>query len=403
MQVYLEKENCFDVITLAAKPTAVKEDDWTAMDKKARFFLVMGVESNILIHIKKTTTAREAWNALKKYFVRDTLTGYVRIARKLFRASLEVGGNMEEHLNQMLTWFDELSEISKDNFDEKRKLIIILSSLNEEYDTLITALEARDEDDLTVELIRNKLLEEWEKKKSKEPETALKVTSKKFVQKKRCYHCHEEGHFRNQCEEFKNWKSNEAAKSKSSESGKNADAKVVVVQDFAFSTATHFGFGWFIDSGATVHICNDQRLFSDIDYSIKQNIVMADGKSIVSRGAGTVKICADVPDCQQIIPVHNVLYVPEAEGNLLSVRRLTNRGFEVNFSANQCKIKLNGRVVGMSDGSPGLYRLREGREALLMASKSNNVCIHEWHRRLGHRDINVIRQMTKLWIAFCQM
>lgn len=406
MQIFLEKENCFDVIEKEAKPTTVKDDDWKAMDKKARFYIVMGVEANILVHIKKTATAREAWSILKKYFVRNTLTAYVRLARKLFKAHLEIGGNMEAHLNQMFTWFDELNELSTDNFDEKRKLIIILSSLNEEYDTLITALEARNDEDLTVELVRNKLLEEWEKKKSKETATALKVYEKKpvHVQKKKCFFCKKEGHIRIQCEEYKKWRaSEEKSKNWKSESEKKETAKVVVTNNFAFSAASrHFGYGWFIDSGATVHICNDSKLFSDIDFSVKQEVFTADGKSLESKGAGTVQICAKVSGCQRIIPVQNVLFVPEAEGNLLSVRKLTDKGYKVNFSDNGCDIVLDDKIVGSSDDSSGLFRLMEGKEALLIAAKSEKACVHEWHRRLAHRDINVVKQMEEYGIKFAE-
>lgn len=40
-------------------------------------------------------------------------------------------------------------------------ITIILASLNEDYETLITALEVRNEKDLRIELVRSKLLEEW--------------------------------------------------------------------------------------------------------------------------------------------------------------------------------------------------------------------------------------------------
>jgi hypothetical protein len=72
------------------------------------------------------------------------------ILKKLFKAELKRGEDVETHLNLLFTWMDELTE--RDFvLEDTMKIAIILSSLNEDYDTLITALEARDEDKLSIE------------------------------------------------------------------------------------------------------------------------------------------------------------------------------------------------------------------------------------------------------------
>jgi hypothetical protein len=151
-----------------------------------------------LIHIKRAETAKEAWEALKKYHTKSTLSSKIRLTKKLFKAELPKGGSMESHLQQMFEWMEELREVDaelKDTFI----VTTLLASLNEDYDTLITALEARKEDDLKIEFVRSKLLEEWDKLKLRDQkkESAMKTvhsthSSKAYSSdhtKKTCFFC----------------------------------------------------------------------------------------------------------------------------------------------------------------------------------------------------------------------
>lgn len=84
---------------------------------------------------------------------------------------------------------------------------MLLSSLPATYDTLITALEVRDEKDLTMTLVENKLLEEHEKLKKRQSseDSVLKATNKFTHNKKKiiCHHCHGVGHIRMNCWKLK--------------------------------------------------------------------------------------------------------------------------------------------------------------------------------------------------------
>lgn len=143
MRVLLVKENCLDVIE-GEKPTVMSQEFWDDMNKKAYYHIVMHLEDNQLVHIKKCKTAREAWKSLQSYHQKSTLSSRIRLTRKIFKAQLELGGNMENHLENMMNWFDELSAMGEP-LSDRVLVTILLSSLNEDYDTLITALEARSE------------------------------------------------------------------------------------------------------------------------------------------------------------------------------------------------------------------------------------------------------------------
>jgi len=90
---------------------------------------------------------------------------------------------MESHLAQMEDLIDQLSSLGE-KLAEHLTVALFLSSLPDSYGTLITALETRDEADLTTELVKNKLIEEFKRRNetgvtSIQEQQALKTTADK--------------------------------------------------------------------------------------------------------------------------------------------------------------------------------------------------------------------------------
>ena len=132
-------------------------------DQKARATIGLLLEDNELHLVKKQTTAKDTWMALKGYHEKSTLSTKVSLLRKLFALKLSETGNMEQHLQQIEDRINQLASAGE-ILAEKLTVAIILSSLPESYGTLITALETRPEEDLTQELVKNKLLEEYSRR-----------------------------------------------------------------------------------------------------------------------------------------------------------------------------------------------------------------------------------------------
>lgn len=70
-------------------------------------------------------------------------------------------GDIEAHLAELTNWFQKLSDLG-DKLVDSWKIAMILSSLPESYDGLVTALEARNEEDLTLSLVLSKLTAEYQ-------------------------------------------------------------------------------------------------------------------------------------------------------------------------------------------------------------------------------------------------
>ena len=86
--------------------------------------------------------------------------------RKICGSRLEKGGDMDAHITKLTELFEKLNNLSPEKIlDDQWVIAILFSRLPEEYDVLVTALEARPDEDLTLNLVKGKLIDEWQKQK----------------------------------------------------------------------------------------------------------------------------------------------------------------------------------------------------------------------------------------------
>lgn len=225
VELLLMKEDLWDAISKEA-PNPVTER-WTTKDQKARATIGLLIEDNQLHLVRRQTTARGTWNALKAYHEKSTLSNKVSLLRKLCALKLSENGNMENHLQQMEDTIDQLASLGE-TLAEQLTVALFLSSLPESYSTLITALETRPEADLTQELVKNKLLEEYKRRNEQsaaasgvnhegEDQKALKTTNfrgndqnkqnqQQQYQQLSCFFCKKPGHLKKECRKYIEWK-----------------------------------------------------------------------------------------------------------------------------------------------------------------------------------------------------
>ena len=75
------------------------------------------VEDNQLQHIRNAKGARDAWDALKGYHQKVTLTSKVLLLKRLCRTVLKETCDMEKHITTMAGYFEKLAALDQELLD----------------------------------------------------------------------------------------------------------------------------------------------------------------------------------------------------------------------------------------------------------------------------------------------
>lgn len=111
--------------------------------------------------------------------------------------------------------------------------------------------------------------------------------------------------------------------------------------------------GWIFDSGVNTHITGDSvGLTNYVSLSSGSTVATAGGATLDIKGKGNLSFDEN--------KVNNVLYVPSARRNLLSVGSLADLGHTVSFMSEQCIVldkNQNLRMYGIRDPCSRLYTM----------------------------------------------
>ena len=252
------------------------QEEWDRKDEKAFSWIGLSIEDDPIVHVRNERTVLRAWNKLKQYHEKATLSNKVHVMRMICRLKMQENRRVPEHINEMRNLFVKLKEISNEELSEPWSVAMLLSSLPKSYDTLIITLEARDEDDLTFTFVQHKLTADYGRRRHAEgglsSETLLKVTEKGKNPNMTCFFCKKPNHINKDCEECKKWLGKKQAQESKN---KNADKVNLVYSDhndFVFSVNQKSKDGWLFDSGATRHSTNSREFFNSLDTTYKSNI-----------------------------------------------------------------------------------------------------------------------------------
>ncbi|CAH2091010.1 unnamed protein product [Euphydryas editha] len=363
-----------------------------AKDQRALARICLSVKSNCIQYLRSVTTAKQAWEKLKEVFEDKGLYRRVLLLRKLHRSNYNDYSSMGEYIDGVMTLVQQLADIGR-VIEDKEVAELLLSGLPQEFDVLVSSLEtANILENLTSEAVRARLLQEEFRKQS---DNGVSIPSESsFIV---CHYCKKPGHVKSKCFKLKRDNRNKSNKKSVQVSAQSETFLVCALAECVNSA------NWIIDSGCTSHMCNNKNLFTSMDTSFTSNVTVADNNILQCKGKGYVTVY--VNKCSRII--ENVLYVPNLSANLLSVSKLTDKGYSVIFNNDKCHIKNKNRVLASASHIDGLYKLdcsvpnssclqssflssctlprnvQEQESALAAGS----VPVDVWHKRLGHLSL----------------
>lgn len=191
-----------------------------------------------------------------------------------------------------------------------------------------------------------------------------------------CNFCKKPGHIKPYCHQFKRFlekqgqkesdELNENNKEKQNDGRDKEDRSTANVaqlndkDDYGLSIGNLRENELILDSGCTRHAFHDKKYFKTLDESYRNKIKIANGQCVTAFGIGSVALKLENGNGGvRILTVHNVLYVPSLVGSVLSVSKLTDRNYEVEFNKSIGKLKYNNVIIGVADKiANGLYVMR---------------------------------------------
>lgn len=151
---------------------------------------------------------------------------------------------------------------------------------------------------------------------------------------------------------------------------------------------------WYIDSGAISRMTSNRKFFTSFYSCNNEKLRLANGDYVEIHGIGEGNICQDNKGKCTKVTIKDVLFVPSLEENLITVKRLTDKGIQVNFEEKKCNIVHAGAVIAVAELNGNLYKLKDDNKVLAITKEHNKDCQHQWHRRLGHREFKAIKEMS---------
>ena len=156
--------------------------------------------------------------------------------------------------------------------------------------------------------------------------------------------------------------------------------------------------GWWIDTGATRHICGDKNLFSEykhMDDGEKLYMGNSSASNVEGKGNVLLKFTSG-----KVVTLTDVLHVPEIRKNLVSGPILSKKGFKLVFESDRFILTKAGMYVGKGYLTEGLFKLNVLVTNTMNNNKNTSVYIVDsfvlWHARLGHVNNRSIYRMVNL-------
>lgn len=400
VKAYLTIKDLWKWTTTEPKVTSnVVDTEESAKDAKAISELILLIDPSLYSFISKATSTKKAWDSLVEAFQTDGTCQKIFTLQKFVSSKADNYATMHEYVNEMLKLYAKVTNAGF-NIDDKTAGSLLLAGLSAEYRPMILGIE-NSGTAITVDYVKNLLLQNVLFETSNEQVLAVKKKGKdkKYKKKVKCYNCGGD-HYKNKCPQLKQNNKNESEKvllCLRSECNTEKQYECSQVKQIDELSEVFFGARafwakdedtWYIDSGASSHMTNNESSVIDVVKCNKDSVFAADGKKMNIIGKGDIR--KKLADESELI-IKNVEIIPSICANLLSVSQIVMKSEnKVIFDRYGCKITNgNGNLIASGRLENGMFKLNLSSNRAYATKKSADIGL--WHKRLGHIGFDNMR------------
>lgn len=205
MKMTLIHDELWTVIDGAVPAEKDQVESWTNKNLKALSTIALCVEKSQYPLIKDCVFAKDAWKKLESFHIQKSFGTKFSLLRKAISKRMRPDQDVTSFLLEFDELFDKMSNYDDLKLSEIWKAGFVLESLPESYDMLVMALEARPESELTLEFVKQKILDEANRKKDAAVSRNLDKVEHAMAAtriKPTCWHCGKPGHKKTECPEL---------------------------------------------------------------------------------------------------------------------------------------------------------------------------------------------------------
>lgn len=358
-----------DMLDEDGKPEEHKVQElalWKRRDTKASAIIGLTLGSEQLEHVSGCKSTAEMWSTLQGVFQRKSLMNKMKARREFYTVAMGGSEAMLSYINRVRNLGENLKAICGE-VTEMYVAMSVLNGLTSKYENLLVALDAKSEEELSLDFFKSRLLQEERRQADKNVfnkrsgDTALVGANSRTIvrrgdySKVECYYCHKLGHVARECPVLKaknNVRDNMAAVV--AEDSSDSDDAVCLVGN---AHVKDISKSWLVDSAASPHMCWMRDWFDDYRTTSGRRVTMGDKGSVATAGVGTVTLSALIQGKTRKIKLAKVLHVPSMGFHLVSVGNMEECGAEVSFLGGKAVIRVDGKDVARATRRCGLYHV----------------------------------------------
>ncbi|GJY62494.1 zinc finger, CCHC-type containing protein [Tanacetum coccineum] len=344
-----------------------KKAKWDNDDYVYRGLILNGMFDSLFDVYQNVETSKELWDTLEAKYMADDASSKKFLVSNFTNYKMTDSRPVLEQYNELLGILGRFTQ-HKMNIDESIKIELDSHLRTEE------SLRAQDNDKpkgnnvdgpSVVNMVENNNSSRYNDNKDKRKHHDTRANPNKKP-KVTCWKCEKPGHLKKNCKagnvgNIANGSGTKGSKDGSSNPLKGQDMFNKSPQIYYVTYVSEAFFvqdddvAWWVDSGATVHVCKDRCWFKTYESLNDGSILhMGNESTALVHGRG----CVDLKfSSGKVVSLLNVLHVSNIRKNLVSSSVLINCGYKQVIESNKFVLSKHGMFIGFGYPSNNMFRL----------------------------------------------